>query len=107
MSGSEKRPSSLADRRWFGRKRGNDVLSNFDASPMLKHAETGKKKVSKKNVMKAKSDFLKSNTSITSDVEEQKLIPRGTFAGTIYQLGFLQDGRVVAADTGDQGGGQN
>ena len=57
--------------------------------------------------MKAKPDFLKSNTSITADVDEQQLIPRGTFGGTIYQLGFLQDGRVVAADTGDQGGGQN
>jgi hypothetical protein len=48
MSGSEKWPSSLADRRWFGRKRGNDVLSNSDASSMLKYAETGKKKVSKR-----------------------------------------------------------
>ena len=34
----------------FGRKRGNDVLSNFDASPMLKYAETGKKKVNKKTL---------------------------------------------------------
>ena len=62
--------------------------------------------------MKAKSDFIKSKTSTTSDsgfvvAEEQKLIPRGTFGGTIYQLGFVQDGRFVAADTGDQGGGQN
>jgi hypothetical protein len=32
----------------FGRKRGNDVLSNFDASPMLKGAETGKKKVNRR-----------------------------------------------------------
>jgi hypothetical protein len=62
--------------------------------------------------MKPTFDFLKSNTPTTSDcgfvvAEGQKLIPRGTFAGTIYELGFLQDGRVVAADTGDQGGGQN
>jgi hypothetical protein len=62
--------------------------------------------------MKARSDFLNSKTSTTSDcgfviAEGQKLIPRGTFGGTIYQLGFVQDGRVVAADTGDQGGGQN
>jgi hypothetical protein len=62
--------------------------------------------------MKPTFDFLKLNTSTTSDcgsvaAEERKLILRGTFGGTIYQLGFLQDGRVVAADTGDQGGGQN
>lgn len=78
----------------------------------LNMPKTGKKKVSKKNVMKAKSNFLKSKTSTTSDcgfagAEEQKLIPRGTFGGTIYQLGFFQDSRIVAADTGDQGGGQN
>jgi hypothetical protein len=61
--------------------------------------------------MKATSDFLISNTSTIPDgfvvPKELKLIPRGTFGGTIYQLGFLQDGRVLATDTGDQGGGQN
>jgi hypothetical protein len=77
---------------------------------MLTHAEPGKKKVSNRNFMKAKSDFLKSKTSTIDSgfgVAEEQLIPRGTFGGTIYQLGFLQDGRVAAADTGDQGGGQN
>ena len=57
--------------------------------------------------MKAKSDILESKTSTGSNSDEQNLIPRGTFGGTIFQLGFLQDGRAVAADTGDQGGGQN
>jgi hypothetical protein len=36
-----------------------------------------------------------------------KLIPRGTFAGTIYQLGFVQNGQAVPSDTAEQGGGQN
>ena len=36
-----------------------------------------------------------------------KLVPRGTFAGTIYQVGLLEDGELVACDTGEQGGGQN
>jgi hypothetical protein len=57
--------------------------------------------------MNARFDFQNSNTSTTSASEERKLIPRGTFGGTIYQLGFVEGGRVVAADTGDQGGGQN
>ena len=33
--------------------------------------------------------------------------PRGTFAGTIDLTVRTRDGRVVAADTGDPGGGQN
>jgi hypothetical protein len=33
--------------------------------------------------------------------------PRGTFAGTIDSVVRTRDGEMVAADTGDQGGGQN
>jgi len=36
-----------------------------------------------------------------------KVIERGTFAGTIYQLGLLENDELVACDTGEQGGGQN
>jgi hypothetical protein len=36
-----------------------------------------------------------------------ELIPRGTFAGTIYGLGLFDNGRLTPADTGEQGGGQN
>jgi hypothetical protein len=39
--------------------------------------------------------------------DELKLIPRGTFGGTVYELGFMQNGSLVTANTGDQGGGQN
>jgi hypothetical protein len=39
--------------------------------------------------------------------DELELIPRGMFAGTIYELGFVRNGSVVAANTGDQGAGQN
>ena len=38
---------------------------------------------------------------------EVKLIPRGSFAGTVYQLGLVKNGEVIACDTGEQGGGQN
>ena len=38
---------------------------------------------------------------------EIKLIPRGSFAGTIYQLGLVRNGDLVACDLGEQGGGQN
>jgi hypothetical protein len=40
-------------------------------------------------------------------VDEVKLIPRGTFGGTIYEIGLVRNGHVVGANTGDQGGGQN
>ncbi|MBV8481275.1 MAG: hypothetical protein JO077_00240 [Verrucomicrobia bacterium] len=39
--------------------------------------------------------------------QEIRLIPRGSFAGTIYQLGLVRNGDVVACDSGEQGGGQN
>jgi hypothetical protein len=48
---SFRRPISKAPlgiRYSFGRKRGDDVLSNFYAGPMLRHAENGKKKVIKR-----------------------------------------------------------
>jgi hypothetical protein len=40
-------------------------------------------------------------------VDEVKLIPRGTFGGTNYEIGPIRNGHVVGANTGDQGGGQN
>ena len=38
---------------------------------------------------------------------EIKLIPRGSFAGTIYQPGLVRNGELVACDSSEQGGGQN
>jgi len=57
-------------------------------------------------------DYLEQNGSRISDrgflvAGELELIARGTFGGTVYQLGFVRDGTVISADTGDQGGGQN
>jgi hypothetical protein len=43
----------------------------------------------------------------TSKGVDLELIPRGTFAGTIYGFGLLVSGRLAPADTGEQGGGQN
>jgi hypothetical protein len=40
-------------------------------------------------------------------VDEVKVIPRGTFAGTIYELALANSDKVVACNTGEQGGGQN
>ena len=34
-------------------------------------------------------------------------VPVGSFAGTLERIIIVRDGEVVAADTGDQGGGQN
>jgi hypothetical protein len=57
-------------------------------------------------------DYLEENISKIFEcgfvvADELKLIPRGTFGETVYELGFLRDGKVISADTGDQGGGQN
>jgi hypothetical protein len=43
----------------------------------------------------------------TAEGIDLELIQRGTFAGTIYGFGFLVNGRLAPADTGEQGGGQN
>jgi hypothetical protein len=34
-------------------------------------------------------------------------VPLGSFAGTLERILIVRHGEVVAADTGDQGGGQN
>jgi hypothetical protein len=50
---------------------------------------------------------ISSNELQTAAGLDLKLIPRGTFAGTIYGFGLLINGRLAPADTGEQGGGQN
>jgi hypothetical protein len=59
-------------------------------------------------------DYSELNVSTISSTElrtakgvDLKLIPRGTFAGTIYGFGLFDNGRLTSADTGAQGGGQN
>jgi hypothetical protein len=44
---------------------------------------------------------------LTAKGVDLELIPRGTFAGTIYGFALLDSGRLTPADTGEQGGGQN
>jgi hypothetical protein len=61
----------------------------------------------KTNLDDAKLDIVRILKSGYEVFAEVKLISRGTFAGTIYELGFVRNGCVVAANTGDQGGGQN
>jgi hypothetical protein len=53
------------------------------------------------NPKKEKSDKQK-----TEDVEV-KIVPKGTFAGTIEKAVLVKKGEPQAEDTGDQGGGQN
>jgi hypothetical protein len=50
--------------------------------------------------MNAGFDYLRLNTSKISDygfvvADELELIPRGTFAGTIYELDFVRNGSVA------------
>jgi hypothetical protein len=40
-------------------------------------------------------------------IDEVKVIPRGTFAGTLYELALANHHQLMPSDTGDQGGGQN
>ena len=53
------------------------------------------------NPKKEESDKQK-----TEDVEI-KMVPEGTFAGTIEKPILVKEGKSVPEDTGDQGGGQN
>jgi hypothetical protein len=62
--------------------------------------------------MSSEVDYARVNIAKISEdgfaaSEELKLIPRGTFGGTIYQLGIVRNGQVVASDTAEQGNGQN
>jgi hypothetical protein len=64
--------------------------------------------------MNMNADYSELNVTSISSPElrtakgvDLELIPRGTFAGTIYGFGLLDNGRLVSADTGEQGGGQN
>ncbi|MBV8417311.1 MAG: hypothetical protein JO251_19070 [Verrucomicrobia bacterium] len=52
------------------------------------------------------TDTVNSRTQ-PAPTREIKLIPRGGFAGTIYQPGLVKNGELLACDTGEQGGGQN
>ena len=42
----------------------------------------------------------------TEDVEV-KIVPEGTFGGTIEKPIIVKEGEPIPEDTGDQGGGQN
>jgi hypothetical protein len=50
---------------------------------------------------------ISSREFLAAEGVDLELIPRGTFAGTIYGFGLLVNGRLAPADTGEQGGGQN
>jgi hypothetical protein len=68
----------------------------------------------KKKIMSMNRDYSELNVTTIFSTElrtakgaDLKLIPRGTFAGTIYGFGLLDNGWLTPADTGEQGGGQN
>ena len=63
-------------------------------------------------MMNTKFDSVKLSISRIADygilrADELQLIPRGTFCGTLFELGLVRDGQLVSANTGDQGGAQN
>jgi hypothetical protein len=41
------------------------------------------------------------------EVREVKIVPEGTFAGSIEKPLPVEEGKPIPEDTGDQGGGQN
>lgn len=64
--------------------------------------------------MNISTDYSELNVITISSMElrppqgvDLELIPRGTFAGTVYGFGLLDNGQLTPADTGAQGGGQN
>jgi hypothetical protein len=64
--------------------------------------------------MSMNTDYSEANVTTISSMDlwtpegvELELIPRGTFAGTIYGFGLLDNGELTPANTGAQGGGQN
>jgi hypothetical protein len=42
-----------------------------------------------------------------TEEREVKVVPEGTFAGTVEKPIFIKEGEPIPEDTGDQGGGQN
>lgn len=42
-----------------------------------------------------------------TEEREVKVVPEGTFAGTVDKPIFVEEGKPIPEDTGDQGGGQN
>jgi hypothetical protein len=67
-----------------------------------------------KRTVNMNTDYSELNVTIIASPElrtaqgvDLELIPRGTFAGTIYGFGLLDNAGLVPADTGEQGGGQN
>ena len=42
-----------------------------------------------------------------TEEREVKIVPEGTFAGTIEKPILVEEGKPIPEDTGDQGGGQN
>jgi len=42
-----------------------------------------------------------------TEEREVKVVPEGTFGGTVDKPIFVEGGKPIPEDTGDQGGGQN
>jgi hypothetical protein len=49
----------------------------------------------------------KEKESDKTEEREVKVVPEGTFAGSIEKPILVKEGEPIPEDTGDQGGGQN
>ena len=56
--------------------------------------------------MSTESEEKEPNKEKTEE-REVKVVPEGTFAGTIDKPILVEGGQPIPEDTGDQGGGQN